>query len=201
MRWPRVLLFTCLSTGLSTGPALPAASAQTAWGLPQLMQSLAKVTSASAQFTERKRIAILTTPLLATGTLSYTAPDQMQKITNTPVPERFVLAGHQITITGQDNQPHIIALAEAPQLAGLTEGIVGTLAGNLPLLDQLYALQLSGGPAAWQLVLQPKDSDTKRMIAWIAIRGTGNRIQSIETASANGDDSNMTIDETVSDAR
>jgi outer membrane lipoprotein-sorting protein len=175
--------------------------AQATWGLPQLMQSLSQVKSASAQFTETKRIAILTTELRATGTLSYTAPDQMEKITHAPTPERFVLAGDQVTITGQDNQPHIIHLAEAPQLAGLTEGIVGTLAGNLPLLIQFYDLQLSGGPAFWQLILQPKDADTRRMIAWIAIRGTGNRIQTIETESANGDHSNMSIDETVSDAR
>ncbi len=191
-----VLLLACIGIN-----AVAPAMAQATWGLPQLMQSLSQVKSASAQFTETKRIAILTTELRATGTLSYTAPDQMEKITHAPTPERFVLAGDQVTITGQDNQPHIIHLAEAPQLAGLTEGIVGTLAGNLPLLIQFYDLQLSGGPAFWQLILQPKDADTRRMIAWIAIRGTGNRIQTIETESANGDHSNMSIDETVSDAR
>jgi len=195
MGWLRVLLCACIGICAAASSTF----AQTGWGLPQLMQSLAQVKSAFAQFTETKRIAILTTPLQSTGTLSYAAPDQMDKITSTPVPERFSLSGNLVTITGQDNQPHILKLAAAPQIQGLAEGIVGTLAGNLPLLDQLYDLQLSGAPVSWQLVLRPKDAGTKHMIAWIAIRGAQNRIESIETESANGDDSKMSINETVSD--
>ncbi len=146
-------------------------------------------------------MAILSAPLVAVGTLSYTAPDQMDKITTSPVPERFVLSGQQVSITsGQNGQAHVFLLTEAPQIAGLTEGILGTLAGDLPGLERVYDVQFSGGPTGWQLVLQPKDAATKQLIDWIAIRGAQNRIESIDTQSSNGDHSEMSITEDVSDA-
>jgi outer membrane lipoprotein-sorting protein len=180
----------------------PAAMAQTAWGLPALMASLAQVKSATAQFTEHKTMAMLTTPLLASGTLAYAAPDWMQKTTVSPAPERFVLSGQQITMTsGQNSQPQVFLLAEDPRIGGLTEGIIATLSGDLPALENVYNVQLSGGPAAWQLVLLPKDAEVQKIISWMCIRGSQNLINSIDTQSANGDHSEMSISETISDAR
>lgn len=178
--------------------ASPAAAA--GWGLPQLMRSLAGVKSANASFTERKTIAILDAPLVAEGTLSYRAPDWMEKVTASPVPERFVLDGHQVTITGADHQAHVFSTNDDPLIGGLTEGIIGTLAGDLPALQHVYAVRLSGGAAGWQLVLTPRDAALARMISWICIRGHGNRIGTIETESGNGDHSDMSVDEDVTDA-
>jgi len=174
----------------------PAALAQpTPWGLPQLMQSLAGVKSASASFTETKTLAVLTTPLTDTGTLTYTAPDEMRKITVSPVPEFFSLDGTQITMTGADNQTHIFSLNQDPRIGGLTEGILATLAGDLPALNRIYTVTLSGAPAAWQLVLQPRDSTLAHFITWIRITGTSNQITAIDTQNANGDHAEMTVAE------
>jgi len=179
----------------------PAARAQTSWGLPALMASLAQVKSATAKFTERKTMAMLNAPLIASGTLDYTAPDWMEKKTISPAPESFVLNGQQITMTGGHSpQPQVFSMAQDPRIAGLTEGIIATLSGNLPALENVYTVQLSGGPAAWQLVLLPRDAGVKQLISWICIRGTKNRIDSIDTESANGDHSEMSIAETISDA-
>ncbi len=175
---------------------------QTGWGLPQLMAGLAQVKSASARFTEMKTMAVLSAPLAATGTLDYAAPDWMEKTTLTPVPERFTLDGGQITITsGQDGRTQVFSAQQNPLIGGLTEGIVDTLAGNLPALRRAYDVQFSGGPGDWQLVLRPLDPAVTRFIAWMCIRGGGNRIASIVTESANGDHSEMSIAETVSSAR
>jgi hypothetical protein len=180
----------------------PAATAQSAWGLPALMASLAQVKSATASFTERKTMAMLTTPLVASGTLDYAAPDWMEKKTVSPAPERFVLSGQQITITGGQNpQPQIFSMAADPRISSLTEGIIATLSGNLPALENVYTVQISGGAASWQLVLLPKDAGAKQIISWMCIRGQQNRIESIDTQSANGDHSEMSIAETISDAR
>jgi len=183
--------------------ALPAV-AQTApgWGLPALMASLAQVKSASASFTERKTMAMLTTPLVASGTLDYAAPDWMAKKTVSPAPESFVLSGQQITMTsGQNPQPQVFSITADPRIGGLTEGIIATLSGNLPALENVYTVQISGGPAAWQLVLQPRDAGAKQIISWMCIRGQQNRIDSIDTQSANGDHSEMSIAETISNAQ
>ncbi len=197
-------LFALYSAQLPCGIARAAAPSgnEEPWGLMQLMQSMAAVKSADANFTERKTLAVLNTPLVATGTLTYHAPDKMDKITLSPVPERFALDGTSITVTsGADQQTHKFSTADAPQIEGLTEGILGTLAGDLAALERVYDVQLSGGPEGWQLVLLPKNADIKKMIDWIAIRGAQNRITSIDTQSANGDHSEMSISETIANAR
>jgi hypothetical protein len=166
------------------------------------MASLAQVKSASAQFTEVKTMAVLDAPLVASGTLDYTAPDWMQKVTVSPVPERFVLNAGEITMSGgQDGQTHLFSVRQDPMIGALTGGILDTLAGNLPALERVYDVRFSGTPAAWQLVLRPRDPTMTRFISYIRISGAQNRIGGIDTLSGNGDHSEMRIDETVSDAQ
>jgi outer membrane lipoprotein-sorting protein len=182
--------------------ALPAIAVSADWGLPQLMQELARVKSASAQFTERKTMHLLTAPLVTSGTLAYVAPDRMQKITLAPVSERFVLDRDQVTIVGgPDNQTNTFSLSEYPRIGGLVEGIRATLAGDLPTLERFYTVEFKGAPADWQLLLRPKDADLTHFIQWIRIRGSRDRIETIATQGRDGDYSDMSIVEDVSDAR
>ncbi len=165
------------------------------------MQGLAEVKSATANFTERKTMAVLDAPLVVSGTLSYIAPDWMQKDTLLPVPERFVLSGRQVTMSGgADHQTHIFSLDDDPLIGGLTEGILATLAGNLPGLERVYDVQLTGSQADWQLLLRPKDARLSQMIRWMRIRGSLNRIEAIDTQSGNGDHSEMHVDEKFGNA-
>jgi hypothetical protein len=191
--------FVWLCTVALAFPA--AAQPSTGWGLPQLMESLAQVRSSSARFTERQTMHVLTTPLITSGTLHYVAPDLIDKTTTSPVPERFVLDHGEVTITGgTDNQTHVFALSAYPQIGGLVEGIVATLAGDLPRLDRFYTVQLAGSSQDWQLLLQPKGAELARFIAWIRIGGDGDRIDVIDTQSSNGDHSEMSVAEDVDNA-
>ncbi len=165
------------------------------------MQTLAEVKSASARFTERQAMRMLNAPLVTSGTLSFVAPDYMQKITTAPVPERFVLDHGEVTITGgTDNQTHRFALTNYPQIGGLVEGILATLAGDLPRLNRFYVVQLTGSPAAWQLLLQPRSAELAKFIKWTRIGGSQNRLNAVTTESSNGDYSEMSIVEDVNDA-
>ena len=174
----------------------PRAMAQpvSGWGLPQLMQSLSQVKSSSARFTEHQTMHMLAAPLTTAGKLSYVAPDRIEKTTTSPVPGRFLLEGDQVTIAGgNDNQTHVFSLSDYPQIGGLVEGIRATLAGDLPVLDRFYTVQLTGNPQAWQLILQPEGAGLARFIAWIRIGGDGHRVDEIDTQSSNGDHSEMTV--------
>ena len=94
---------------LSSATAL---AQQAGWGLPALMQSMARVHSASASFTESKTLPMLTAPLLASGTLDYVAPDYIAKRTLAPVREDFILQQGEITLTGgPGNQTHRFSVA------------------------------------------------------------------------------------------
>lgn len=192
----------CVAPWTMSIAARSAPAAAAPWDLTQLMRELQQVRSASGRFTERKTVHMLNAPLVSSGTLSYVAPNRMQKVTLTPVPERFVLDGDQVTIAGgPDQQTHTFTLTDYPQIGGLVEGIRATLAGDLPTLDRYYDVQLSGDAANWQLLLQPKDTDLTRFVKSIRIVGSENQLRAIDTEESDGDQSEMSIVEDVRDAR
>jgi hypothetical protein len=201
MRLSRVLVWLLLSfsCGFSSTLAQPA---DPGWGLPQLMRDLARVHSASARFTERETMQMLSAPLITSGSLSYVAPDYVRKTTTSPAPEDFILDHDQVTLTGGPaGQTQQFSLNQDPRIGGLVEGIRATLAGDLPALERVYAVRLSGTVADWQLLLQPTNSGLARFVKWIIIKGSQNHIDAVDTASANGDHSEMGIAEAVSDAQ
>ena len=69
----------------------------------------------------------------------------------------------------------------------------GSFAGDLPGLRRYYDLTLTGSAAAWQLRLRPRDPALARFIRVIVITGANSRIAAIDTASADGSDSRMSI--------
>jgi hypothetical protein len=195
----------CVWVCCGIAASLPTALAQPAnagWGLPQLMQGMAQVRSASARFTERQTVPMLNAPLMISGSLSYVAPDYVRKTTTSPLPEDFVLDHDQVTLTsGPNHQTQVFSLHQSPQIGGLVEGIRATLAGDLPSLERVYDVRLSGTEAHWQLLLRPKDPQVTHFVKWILIAGRQNQIQTIDTASGAGDHSEMGVAEDVTDAR
>ena len=198
----KLLIIVSLVANLSICRAQTTAATEAGFGLQPLLAQLARVSSASARFTERKTMQVLTAPMLAYGTLTYSAPDRMQKTTLSPVAEQFVLDHEEVTITGgPNNQTERYSLAAAPQVAGLVEGIRATLAGDLATLEKYYAVQFSGTRAAWRLNLRPRSAKSAHFVTLISILGNQDRISEIDSKSPNGDHSEMTISENVRDAQ
>ncbi|WP_297492741.1 LolA-related protein [Acidocella sp.] len=179
--------------GLALGLFLATpAYAQQAWGLPQLMQALARLPAASATFSEQETSPVLSAPLTSTGSLTYVAPGYLHKVTISPAPEDFVLDHGQITLTS-GGTTHVFTLNQDPRIAGLVEGISFTLSGDLPGLQNLYTLSLTGTAATWRLHLVPKDAALARFIRFMVITGTQNHVTSIDTASGDGSETRMSI--------
>jgi outer membrane lipoprotein-sorting protein len=200
MRLIRMAAWLCAA--FAGAPAAMAQPAPPPWGLPQLMQGLAQVHAASARFMQRETLKMLTAPLMSAGTLTYVAPDYLRKITTSPAPENFVLDRDQVTISGAPGQKtQVFLLTQDPRIGGLVEGIRATLAGDLPQLQRFYTVQLTGTAASWQLLLRPKDAGLAQFVTWIIILGHRNHLQSIDTASGNGDHSEMGITEDAPDAK
>ena len=175
---------------------------QQPWSIAQLMAALAQVRSASGQFVERKTMHVLTEPLLLSGRLAYVAPDHVEKVTLSPMPEKLVMDGDRITVvSGPNNETHTFSLAQYPQIGGLVEGIRATLAGDLTALERFYTPQLSGTPESWDLRLIPHDTDVTHFVKSMEFRGSGDRIQTINSEDADGDRSEMTITEDRRDVR
>jgi hypothetical protein len=198
---PAAPALTAETTG-GPGASLTPAAAAPSWGLTSLMKTLAGVDAATARFAARETLQMLTAPLLATGTLTYTAPAYIQKTTISPTPEIFTLDHDQVTISGGTAQkPQVFSLAGDPAIAGLVQGIRATLAGDLVTLTQVYTVQLTGTAASWQLTLRPKSPALQHILQWMIIRGSQNRLTTIDTANPNGDHSEMGITESIIDAK
>jgi hypothetical protein len=194
MRAIPILLAALLLT--RAGPAL-AEVAPAGWGLPQLMQGFAQQKTSRAHFTERKYMRMLKQPLEDSGILLFEAPDHLMKQTQQPKPERLLIEGDTLTIDRLSKE-QILNRGDYPQIWTFIEGIRATLAGDLPALEAVYTVALSGEPANWQMSLQPRDPQMRQIVDTIRISGSDAHITRIETLEHDGDHTDMTV---VEDAR
>lgn len=188
-----LLIMLCLVSAIAHAEAEPAAPAAT-WGLPQLMQSLARVQSSQGKFVERKHLAVLDVPLTYSGTLSFRAPDHLEKHTLEPKEESLVLDQGVLTIENKArNLKRTLVLQQYPAIWAFVESIRSTLNGDLGMLERFYQVEFDGQSDAWRLQLVPKDERMSRIVSLILISGAGDRIESIEIREAQGDRSVMTV--------
>ena len=170
-----------------------AAAADAAWAPAELLAELRLVKSVSANFLERKYLSVLTQRLEISGTLSYTAPDRLEKITTEPFRETFLLYGQTVTGVQSNGRRYSMTLSDHREVASLVEGMRATLAGDLPTLTRYYRIGLSGDRANWHLNLVPKDPRALAKISRLLISGTGAQVRTVELSETDGDRSEMVI--------
>ena len=169
---------------------------ETSWGIDALMQQLSQVKQKRARFVERKYLRVLSRPLELTGTLAYEAPGRVEKITETPRPERLLIDADRLTIEGRSaRRQRSFTLQEYPVLWGFVESFRATLNGDLAALQRFYRVELSGDADAWQLVLTPQERKMAAVISAIRISGRDGRVHTVEVDEAQGDRSVMTVTE------
>ncbi|HJQ62230.1 MAG TPA: LolA-related protein [Burkholderiales bacterium] len=178
MRWLRI--------ALAAGYVLPAAAAD--FALSDLMRMLAQVPAAQAHFTETKHMAVLESPLVLKGMLTYRRPDRLEKHVFSPYDERTVVAGDTVTIENRTrNRTTTLSLAAAPAVLTLVESLRATLAGDVPLLERLYASRLEGRADHWILTLTPRDASVAVLIDYVRLTGMDARVVRVEVQEVGGD--------------
>jgi outer membrane lipoprotein-sorting protein len=166
------------------------ASAQVGQSTPTLdalMQRLAAIREARADFTETRHSSALKAPLAATGVLRYVRPDRLEREVRTPRPERYVVAGDTLTIVAGAGPPRTIALAAQPALAAFLDTLRATLRGDLATLARHYRVELTTNSNRWQLVLLPADPALAEWVSSIRIAGEDVRLVEMEVVEASGD--------------
>lgn len=174
---------------LAASFALPAFAA---FDVIQLMNDLARYKGGRAKFVERKYIALLDKPVVATGEMTYVAPDRLEKRTLTPKPELLILDKDTLSIE-RDQQKLSINLANQPEALAFVDSIRGTLSGNRAALEKNYLLHLAGTADKWELTLLPSDPRIAALVQRITVSGGNSRIRGIEYLQADGDRSVLSI--------
>jgi outer membrane lipoprotein-sorting protein len=182
----------CAALVLAAAGAVGVSAAEPA--LTDLMRQLAGVPRARARFTETKHVALLTTPLTLTGTLSYDRPDRLEKHVLTPYDERIDIAGTQVTIENNSSgRTQNVSVTSNPTLYALVESLRAILAGDLASRDQHFDVTLERKGDEWTIVLVPREPGTLALIARIRLGGSGSQLRRIDIEEAGGDRSEMSI--------
>lgn len=164
-----------------------------AYDIGQLMNDLARNKGGRAKFVEKKFLAVLDKPLVATGEMTYTAPDRLEKRTLTPKPETMLLEKDSLTLE-RENQKLTINLASQPEALAFIDSIRGTLSGNRAALERNYGLHLSGSAEKWTLTLLPSDQKIASLVQRITVSGNRGQVRQIEYLQADGDRSLLAIE-------
>ena len=189
---PTIVLPMLLLAFASSAAADPPMRAQD-WGLPQLLAMMQTVHTATAHFVEQKFDRLLNQPLLSSGTLTFVAPDRLQKQTLAPAASQLTVVGDRLTVEQPDGKLRTLSLSEVPEAGALVASIRATLAGDSATLSRYYMPTLTGSVGDWSLLLQPKDARLRDLLTMVRIQGEGNTIRTIETMERDGDRTEMTI--------
>jgi outer membrane lipoprotein-sorting protein len=172
--------------------AVHAALAAPALSIDALMDLLRREKPATVHFNETRQMALLDRPLEASGELTFTPPDRLEKRTTSPGSERLVVEGDTLVIE-RAGRKQSVSLRQWPQVGAMLEGIRATLAGDRARLEQVYTVTVEGDAGAWRLVLVPRDAEVAKIVARVTLGGMQGSVRRMEIDQADGDRSLMQI--------
>jgi outer membrane lipoprotein-sorting protein len=185
-------LYRALAAGL-LALACGAAPAQEG-GLAQVMRLLSAVQASTVRFSETKRMAALSEPLVLSGRLSYLRGGRIEKDVETPYRERIVIDGDSMLVESPARgESRSYSLRASPAAWAFAEGLRATLRGDLATLERYYRTSFSGGVEDWTLELAPRDDEMARYVRSIEFRGRRADIAQISVNEAGGNTSVMAI--------
>lgn len=170
-----------------------ASAAQAGFDIEQLMAELAQHKGGRARFVEKRYLAVLDKPVLASGEMLYSPPDRLEKRTVLPKAETMVLDKDLLTME-RDNRKMSINLASRPEAMAFVDSIRSTLSGNRRALEQHYSLKLQGDTSQWVLTLVPVEPAIATLLQRITVNGSKNQVRRIEYLQADGDRTELSIE-------
>jgi len=177
-----------------------AAPARAAFGFDELMATLAERKSGEARFAEERFVSGLDQTLNYTGTLSFSAPDRLERHTLTPRRESFIVEGNQLTLQ-RGERVRRLALDSVPELAAMVAAMRGTLSGDASVLRRHFRASVDGRAARWTLTLVPLDQRLLGVVRLLRIDGMQADVRVVELQLADGDRSVTTIEPVAPKAR
>jgi outer membrane lipoprotein-sorting protein len=176
------------------------APALAAFDFDDLMATLAQRKTGEARFAEERFVSGLDRTLNYTGTLSFSAPDRLERQTVTPRRESFVVEGNQLTLQ-RGERVRRLPLDSVPELAAMAAAMRGTLSGDGSALRRHFKATVDGSAARWTLTLVPLDFRLLGVVRLLRIDGLLADVRVVELQLADGDRSVTTIEPVAPKAR
>ncbi|MFC7554511.1 LolA-related protein [Pseudoroseomonas wenyumeiae] len=126
-------------------------------------------------------------PLPSTGTLSWTAPDRLEKHTTWPAEETLRVEGDRLLLARPaQGIRQELSLDQSPEIRPFVEAIRATLAGDLATLRQYYEVSFSPEGEGWHMVLKPLSARIRVALQRVDIYGSGGFVRQVETRGNDG---------------
>lgn len=167
--------------------------------LDAFLARFAAMRGLSAKFREEKTMALLAAPLVNEGVLYFAAPGRLARHTTSPFKASVIIDGERLTF-GDGRGVEAIRFDQNPMLGLFVASFVKIFAGDKEALAKMYAMELSGDPAAsWTLRLRPTLAPMDKVIKRIEIAGEGLVIHRMKVIEASGDETVTTFTEVNTD--
>lgn len=153
--------------------------------LQGLLEKLASTAEKSALFTETKTAYFLKKPVLSKGTLEFSSPVLIKRITHPKSLEQKIEAG-VLTIRRDSQLQQTISLNSEPELALGINAILWVLSGDFNQLDDSFYITFIDNPDNWTIKLLPKDPQLAGTIASINLKGLDANVNLIKIEYSNG---------------
>jgi hypothetical protein len=154
--------------------------------LDDLLRHMATTRGVVAEFREIKTLKLLDAPLETRGTIYFSPPDRLARVTREPTETRLVLDGGRMRFQdaagGRD-----VDLSENPVARSFSENMIVLWRGDRAALESIYALAFHSEGARWQLELTPRHAPLDRFLRSITLRGDGAVMQEMEVVESDGD--------------
>lgn len=183
-------IFVLVSVAISASCINSASAADV--DMKSLMLQFAASKNTKAEFTERKYVRILDSPVESSGDLTFQAPDRLEKRTKLPRAETMLVEGNKVSIE-RGSFKRSMMLDEFVDMASLVKSLTATFRGDQEGIEKYFGWTLSGPVNKWQLVLKPKSSKLFITLREIRFAGEGSYVHTVETTLTDGDWSLMTL--------
>lgn len=153
-----------------------------------------------AEFSEERRLLLLTEPVRLRGTLLFRKPDRFEKHTLSPQQEDLVVDGDWVTVSLPDRNTEMrFNMADDPLLYGLLFSLRSIMNGEPGRLAEIFEVEAWGDGNAWTLRLKPDGQELAQRVQAIRVTGETHWIRTIELWETSGDYLIMTIGSEVTE--
>jgi hypothetical protein len=139
--------------------------------LPRLVRPAPDTTT----FVEVRYSALLSEPLVVSGTLEHRQDGALVRRVTAPYREMTTLTGKNVLVEREGSRPRRFSLDRAPELRGMLASFGALIKGDRALLDRHFAMTAGGSVDAWTIELEPRDAKLAHRIATIRVNGENDR--------------------------
>jgi len=171
-------------------------SAESSDLLASLLEEFRGVQSLSANFTEEKKISLLSQPLVNFGRIDYSKPRRLERRTLSPFESLWRLEGQVLTVEDAGKKT-TIDLDEYPAASLLATAFTDLLEGDVDRLRKNFNVGFvpQRADTPWKLELTPLNNGSGAHFRRIEISGLGVLVQRLVIIESSGDRSTTKFSE------